>query len=169
MPKTPPKNLPEVDLQPLGMKDLEFLPIGTPVISAGSSVIQFLHQVRFEGRETRQAEGDESTRWITDIDFRSGFGRPEGEHRALSCVTNYHIKRDKYRVIVKPKLEELERFYCEGHDYWESLPTPEGGVRDRLLVHDRDNPYPKKTPMRMAWYEGFLDARQGRVNPFVKG
>jgi len=168
MPKKLPTDLPKIDLQPLSMEDLEFLPIGTPVISADSAVIQFLSAVRFEGRTTRKSSGVESTQWITDIEFKSGFGLPEAEHRGLSCVTNYHIKRDRYQVIVSPKLEELERFYVEGYDYWESLPTPEDGVRYRLLIHDRDNPYGKKSPMAMAWYEGFLDARQGRPNAFAK-
>ncbi len=162
-------DLPKVDLQPLTMKDLEFLPLGTPMISTTSTLIQFLNSVHFDGKQTRQAGGDESQRWISHLYFKTGFGLPEGEHRSLSSVTNYHINRDNYRVIVSPRLDELKRFYVEGYEYWESLPTPEDGIRDRLLVHDRDNPYPKKTPMRMVWYEGFLDARQGRVNPFRKG
>jgi len=164
----PTNKLPKIDLQPLSMEDLEFLPIGTPVVSSDSALIQFLETVSFDGKRQRTEGGDKSEQWITNVEFRSGFGRPKGEQRCLSSVTNYHIKRDKYKVIVSPKLDELRQFYVEGYEYWESLPTPEDGVRDRLLVHDRDNPYPRRSPMGMAWYEGFLDARQGRPNPFRK-
>ena len=164
--------LPTVDLQPLTAGDLEFLPIGTPVITSGWATLKFLSDVNYKAHITRTHEGEKLDKYLDNVGFVSGFGIPFGQHLGHSSVTTYHLKHDNYRVVVRPRLDELERFYIEGYEYVDELVQRNcDGAKPQdysLMVYSSDNPYDRKGPLGMAWYEGFLDSINGRPNPFRK-
>lgn len=170
------KELPEVILQPLTVADLEFLPIGTPVLTSSWRLLKFLADVNYKARITRDHEGEKLEKFFDTVGFVSGFGVPVGQpmspYRGHSSVTSYHLEHDHYQVVVSPRLDELEPFFNEGYEHLENLlreaglafvPKIEQGI---YIHHDKDNPYDGKTPMGMVWYEGFLAALKGRPNPF---
>jgi len=167
--------LPRVILQPLTADDLEFMPIGTPVLTGAWRMLKFLSDVNYEARITRNHEGEKLERWIDTIGFVSGFGVPFGQHKGHSSVTTYHLENDGYQVVVRPRLDDLEPFYIEGYKHlmkmlrdigvsW-PLPKLDQGI---YMHHEKDNPYDPHSPMGMVWYEGFLTALRGRPNPFRK-